>query len=150
MYLAGAIRDKNILPLAFGDAPYAPIAGEDLGTVIAVILRDSAQHAGKTYPLYGSREVSQYETADMLTQVLGHKITYVPLEIVAFKKMLKEMEFTPHFQQHMEYVCQDCLDGVFSGTNHLVKKLTDQEPLGMMDYIVKNEALFGAPVAVSE
>jgi uncharacterized protein YbjT (DUF2867 family) len=148
MYLAGAIRDKNILPLAFGDARYAPIAGEDLGRVIATILKDPAQHAGKTYPLYGSREVSQYEIADMLTQVLGHKITYVPLEIAAFKNMLKEMGFTPHFQQHMEYVCQDCLDGVFSGTNDLVKTLTGQEPLGMMDYIVKNEALFRAPVAV--
>src|SRR5277367_4562549 len=40
MYLAGAIRDKNILPVAFGDARYAPIAGEDLGRVIAAILKD--------------------------------------------------------------------------------------------------------------
>jgi NAD(P)H dehydrogenase (quinone) len=148
MYMVGAIRDKNILPLAFGDARYAPITGEDLGTVIAAILKDPVQHAGKTYPLYGSKELSQYEIADMLTQVLGHKITYVPLEIAAFKNMLKELGFTPHFQQHMEYVCQDCLDGVFSGTNDLVKKLTGQEPLGMMAYIVKNEALFRAPVDV--
>jgi NAD(P)H dehydrogenase (quinone) len=148
MYMAGAIRDKKILPLAFGDARYAPVAGEDLGRVIAAILKDPAQHAGKTYPLYGSREVSQYEIADMLTQVLGNKITYVPLEIESFKTLLKELGFTPYFQQHMGHVCQDCLDGVFSGTNDLVKKLTGREPLGMMDYIVKNEALFRAPVAV--
>jgi hypothetical protein len=94
------------------------------------------------------KELSQYEIADMLTEVLGHKITYVPLEIVAFKNMLKDLGFTPHFQQHMEYVCQDCLDGVFSGTNDLVRKLSGKEPLGMMDYIVKNEALFRALVAV--
>jgi NAD(P)H dehydrogenase (quinone) len=150
MYMAGAIRDKKILPLAFGDARYAPVAGEDLGRVIAAILKDPAQHAGKTYPLYGSREVSQYEIADMLTQVLGSKITYIPLEIEAFKTLLKELGFTPYFQQHMGCVCQDCLDGVFSGTNDLVKKLTGREPLGMMDYIVKNEALFRAPVAVRE
>jgi NAD(P)H dehydrogenase (quinone) len=148
MYMAGAIRDKNILPLAFGDARYAPVAGEDLGRVIATILKDPAEHAGKTYPLYGARELSQYEIADMLTQVLGNKITYVPLEIAAFKNMLKDLGFTPHFQQHMEYVCQDCLDGVFSGTNDLVEKFTGRKPLGMMDYIVKNEALFRAPVSV--
>jgi NAD(P)H dehydrogenase (quinone) len=148
MYMAGAIREKNILPLAFGDARYAPIAGEDLGRVIAAILKDPAEHAGETYPLYGSKELSQYEVADMLTQVLGNKITYVPLEIVAFKNMLKEMGFTPHFQQHMEYVCRDCLDGVFSGTNDLVEKLAGRKPLGMLDYIVKNEALFREPVAV--
>src|SRR5271154_5822476 len=129
MYMAGAIRDKKILPLAFGDARYAPITGEDLGRVIAAILKDSAQHAGKTYPLYGSREVSQYEIADMLTQVLGDKITYIPMEIEASKTLLKELGFTPYFQQHMGYVCQDCLDGVFSGTNDMVKKLTGREPL---------------------
>ena len=39
---------------------------------------------------------------------------------------------------------------VFSGTNDMVKKLTGREPLEMMDYIVKNEALFRAPVAVHE
>jgi NAD(P)H dehydrogenase (quinone) len=48
----------------------------------------------------------------------------------------------------MEYVCQDCQNGVFSGTNDLVKTLTGQEPLGMMDYILKNEAMFRAPEPV--
>ena len=148
MYLAGAIRDKKVLPLAFGHARYAPVAGEDLGRVIAAILKDPAQHAGKTYPLYGFNELSQYDIADMLTQVLGHKITYLPMEIEAFKNMLKEMGFTPHFQQHMGHVCQDCQDGIFSGTNDLVKKLSGQEPLGMLDFIVKNEARFRAPVTV--
>ncbi len=147
MYMRGAIRDKSILPLAFGDARYAPVTGEDLGRVIAAILKNPIGHAGKTYPLYGAREVSQYQIADMLTQVLGRKITYVPLEIEAFKNILKEMGFTPHFQQHMGYVCQDCLDGVFSGTNDLVRELTGREPLDMMDYIVKNETLFQEPAA---
>jgi NAD(P)H dehydrogenase (quinone) len=142
MYLSQTIREKNILPLAYGNARYAPIAGEDLGRIIAAILNDPAEHAGKVYPLYGSKELSQYEIADILTQVLGKKIAYVPMEIAAFKEMLKEMGFTPHFQQHMEHVAQDCLDGVFSGTNDLVEKLTGQKPLEMMDYIVKNKALF--------
>src|ERR1700737_5610437 len=37
---------------------------------------------------------------------------------------------------------QDCRDGVFSGTNDLVEKLTGQKPIQMLDYIVKNKALF--------
>jgi hypothetical protein len=39
-------------------------------------------------------------------------------------------------------VAQDCRDGVFSGTNDLVEKLTGQKPMQMLDYIVKNKALF--------
>jgi uncharacterized protein YbjT (DUF2867 family) len=44
--------------------------------------------------------------------------------------------------QHISAVAQDCRDGVFSGTNDLVEKLTGQKPMQMLDYIVKNKALF--------
>jgi len=54
----------------------------------------------------------------------------------------KELGFSPYNQQHIAAVAQDCRDGVFSGTNDLVEKLTGQKPLGMMDYIVKHKALF--------
>jgi hypothetical protein len=36
----------------------------------------------------------------------------------------------------------DCRDGIFSGTNDLVEKLTGQKPMPMLDYIVKNKAHF--------
>jgi NAD(P)H dehydrogenase (quinone) len=142
MYLSRTIREKHILPLAFGEARYAPIAGEDLGRIIAEILINPGEHAGKSYPIYGSKELSQYDIADLLTQALGRKITYVPMEIEAFKEMLKQMGFTPHFQQHMGNVAQDCRDGVFSGTNDLVEQFTGRKPLEMVDYIIKNKALF--------
>ncbi len=142
MYFSQIIREKNILPLPFGEARYAPITAEDQGRVIAAILKNPAEHAGKTYPLYGPKELSQYEITDILTQVLGRHISYVPMEIDAFKEVLEKMGFTPHFQQHISAVAQDCRDGLFSGTNDLVEQLTDQKPLGMMDYIVKNKSLF--------
>jgi NAD(P)H dehydrogenase (quinone) len=41
-------------------------------------------------------------------------------------------------RQHISAVAQDCRDGIFSETNDLVEKLTGQ----MVDYIVKNKALF--------
>jgi uncharacterized protein YbjT (DUF2867 family) len=133
---------QNILPLPFADARYAPIAAEDLGRVIAAILNDPAAHAGKVYPLYGPKELSQYDIADLLTKVLGKNITYVPMEIQAFNGVLKEMGFNAHFQQHMSAVAQDCRDGVCSGTNDLVEKFTGQKPMEMLDFIVKNKALF--------
>ena len=50
-YLSESVREKNMFPLPFGDARYAPIAAEDQGLVIAAILNDSAAHAGRIYPL---------------------------------------------------------------------------------------------------
>jgi uncharacterized protein YbjT (DUF2867 family) len=141
-YQSKAIREKNILPLPFGESRYAPIAAEDQGRVIAAILNEPAGHAGEVYPLYGPVELTQFEIADILSDVLGRKITYVPMEIKAFEPVLKDMGFNAHFIQHISAVAQDCREGIFSGTNNLVEKLTGQKPMTMRDYIVKNKALF--------
>ncbi len=55
---------------------------------------------------------------------------------------MKSIGYTPHFIQHVSAVAQDCRDGVFSGTNDLVEKLTGQKPLQLVDYIIKNKAVF--------
>ena len=146
-YFSDSIREKDMFPLPFGDVRYAPIAAEDQGRVIAAILNDPAGHAGKIYPLYGPKELTQYEVADILTQVLGRKITYAALEIKDFMEIWKKTGFSAYNHQHIAAVAQDCRDGLFSGTNDLVEKLTGQKPLGMMDYIVKNKALFSQSAA---
>jgi uncharacterized protein YbjT (DUF2867 family) len=142
MYVAKFIKQQSELILPFGEARYAPIAGEDLGRVVASILANPVDHAGQTYPLLGPKELAQFEIAGILSDVLGRKITYVPMEIEAFKGVMKDMGYTPHFIQHVSAVAQDCRDGIFSGTNDLVEKLTGQIPLQVEDYIVKNKALF--------
>jgi NAD(P)H dehydrogenase (quinone) len=50
--------------------------------------------------------------------------------------------YSPYIRQHISAVAQDCRDGVFSGTNDLVEKITGQKPMEMPDYIAKNKALF--------
>ena len=142
MYVAKFIKQQSELILPFGEARYAPIAGEDLGRVVASILANPVDHAGQTYPLFGPKELTQFEIAGTLSDILGRKITYVPMEIEAFKGVMKDMGYTRHFIQHVSAVAQDCRDGIFSGTNDLVEKLTDQIPLQVADYIVKNKALF--------
>jgi NAD(P)H dehydrogenase (quinone) len=149
-YFSDSIRVNDMFPLPFGDARYAPIASEDQGRVIAAILNDPAEHAGKIYPLYGPKELTQYEVADILTQVLGRKITYAELEIRDFMEIWKKTGFSPYNHQHIAAVAQDCRDGIFSGTNDLVEKLTSQKPLGMLEYITKNKALFIKPEKRSE
>ena len=141
-YQSKGIREKNVLPLPFGETRYAPIAAEDQGRVIAAILTDPKPHAGQIYPLYGPTELNQYEIADILSKIVGRKITYMSFEIEPYKQVLKDMGFTPHFIQHISAVAQDCRDGLFSGTNDLVEKLTGRKPLAMADYITKNKALF--------
>ncbi len=142
MYQSKGIREDDLLPLPFGAGRYAPIAAEDQGRVIAAILRNPADHAGQTYPLFGPVEYDLEEITAILSEVMGRKITYIPVEIEAFKDVMKERGFTPHFIQHISAVAQDCRDGLFAGTNDIVEQITGRKPLPVSDYIVNNRALF--------
>ena len=141
MYLSAEIRENNRIVMPFADVRYAPIADEDIGRVVAAILANPKGHERKSYQLYGAVEVSQYEIAEILSEQLGRKITYIPVTIAAFAEVLKS-NFTPYFVQHISGVAQDCLDGIFSGMNDLVEKISGQQPLSMADYIRGNIGLF--------
>ena len=142
LYFAGEIKKNNRLISPFGNASYAPIASEDIGNVIASILADPAKHVGKTYPLYGPAELTQQEVADIFSEVLGRKITYVPMEISDFAGVLKGAKFDPYFTQHISAIAQDFRDGILKGNNNLVKEISGHAPLGMKEFIQKNIEVF--------
>lgn len=140
-YFAKEIKENDRLTLPFGNAKYAPVTAEDQGNVIAAILSHPEGHAGKTYPLFGPVEITQYDVAEILSNVLGRKITYASMEIDEFAEYLKGKRSDYHIQ-HVTAVAQDCRDGLFSGTNNLIEEITGQKPIGMEEFISKKKEMF--------
>ncbi|GAB3788872.1 SDR family oxidoreductase [Spirosoma horti] len=140
-YFAREIKGNNRLLSPFGNASYASIAGEDTGRVIATILANPNDYAGKTFELSGAEEMTQQQVADLLTEILGRKITYIPMEIDAYGQMLAQFS-DPYFVQHIAGIAQDFRNGLSGGINDNVEKITGQKPLTMKAYIKKNIALF--------
>ena len=141
IYYAKEIRENNRLTLPFGNAKYAPVTAEDQGNVIAAILANPEGHAGQTYPLFGPVELTQYDVADILTNVLGRKITYASMEIDEFSEYLKGMRSDYHIQ-HVAAVAQDCRDGIFSGKNNHIENITGKNPIGMLEFITSKKEFF--------
>jgi uncharacterized protein YbjT (DUF2867 family) len=140
LYAARVVKTQNMLVYPFGEVAYAPITGEDQGRVIASILTNPAPHAGKTYSLFGLEELTQHQIADMVSEVVGRKITYNPVEIADFEPILRTaMRANDHFTQHILSAARDCRDGLFSGTNSNVEDITGQKPMSMKEFIVKNK-----------
>ncbi len=142
-YMASDIRDNDRIVLPFGEGRFAPIAAEDQGRVIAKVLSEPQKHVGKNYDLLGPVELDGFEIADNLSEVLGRKITYVPIDIESFQEILAtNMGFSPWSVQHIGAISQDARDGVVSGTNNTVEELTGTKPLTIAQYITKNKHLF--------
>jgi uncharacterized protein YbjT (DUF2867 family) len=141
-------RDKATgdLPLPFADARHAPIAAEDQGRLIAAILEDPAPHAGKIYPLYGPVELNHHQIAEAISRTLGRKVNYVPIEIEQFTSELERQGRDPHLIQHLANVAADYRNGIFAGTNNIIRDVTGTEPLTVEAFVERNKDQFdGVP-----
>jgi len=143
LYQASNIKSKSEFYLPFGDARFAPIATEDIGRVIASILSDPKPHAGKSYDLFGPKILGMTEVAEIFSEALGRKITYVPIDSETFAGIVKTaMNADPYLIQHLSSLGQDLKDGRTAGMNDLVETLTGQQPMDMLEFINRNRMAF--------
>lgn len=69
------IKERNEIFVPVGKAKTAFIDACDMGTVAVVTLLEEG-HAGRNYDLTGSERLDYWEAANILSDVLGRKITY--------------------------------------------------------------------------
>jgi NAD(P)H dehydrogenase (quinone) len=142
-YQASNIKSKSQFYLPFGDARFAPIATEDIGRVIAVILADPAPHAEKSYDLFGPKILDMTEAAAIFSEALGRKITYVSIDSQTFAGIVKTaLNADPYLVQHLSSLGQDLKDGRPAGMNDLVETLTGQKPMTLLEFINRNKLAF--------
>jgi uncharacterized protein YbjT (DUF2867 family) len=141
-WLLSNYRPDGTLPLPFGDGRHAPIAAEDQARVITAILEDPAPHAGRVYPLFGRKEMNHHEIADEMSKALCRTVTYTPISIEEFTERLHHRGFDEHLIQHLASVAMDYRNGVFAGTNDIVRTVTGIEPQSVQEFVIRNRSSF--------
>src|SRR5215472_5211709 len=165
LYLAPMIR-AGLLHVPFGTGRHAPIAAEDQARVIVGILENPSQHGGKAYPLYGPVEFTYQGIANVLSRVLGKEVQYKQVSIETMLRMMAsggqkppaghnaralygEFEQAPDRRagdsfamQHLREVAIDHQNGVFAGTNDVVKKIGGRQPTTLEEFITKHRQAF--------
>lgn len=136
------IVERGEIRLPFGDGRHAPIAAEDQARLIAAILEKPKAHAGKTYNLNGPIELSQQGVADAVGEVLGRKITYVPITLEQYDQEMSDDGLPPFLRQHLIEVAQDYQHGVFEGEDHIIAQVTGQPPMTVQQFVKLHQKLF--------
>jgi NAD(P)H dehydrogenase (quinone) len=136
------IANHDLLKSPGGSVHHAPIAAEDQGRVIASLLLNPAEHAGKIYYLYGAVELSYEEIASAISEALDRKIRYESESIADFEARLAPLGIPKYFLQHIVAFYRDYESGIFVGTNNIVEKLTGRKPMTVGEYVKKNIAAF--------
>lgn len=125
---------RGILRLPVGKGRHAPIAAEDQGRVIAALLCNPTEHIGKTYPLFGPVEMDHEQMAAELTQALGRKIVFENVPIEEYVSSLEAMGMPPYILQHFRGAMEAYQQGVMSGMNDNVERLTGQKPMSVGEF----------------
>ena len=162
LYLSPMIQ-QGTMYVPYGAGKAAFIAGEDQGRVIAHILQDPKPHQGQVYPLSGPVEYTFAELAAEVSCVLKRDIGYqqVPFEVLreAFtaggENIARNDSLTgyaesnrpdgsgkeSHASQHLREAAIDMDNGLFSGTNDLVERITGRSPMTIEDFVLKHRAV---------
>jgi uncharacterized protein YbjT (DUF2867 family) len=141
-FVRSTIVKNSIIDLPYGEGRHAPIAGADQARVIATILAEPAAHVGKTYRLCGPTELDQAGIAAAMTEVLGRKISYQPMTIPQYRERLEKAGLHEFRIQHFCAVALDYQNGLFSGEDKIIAKLTGKPPMTVRDFVASNREAF--------
>jgi len=137
----GIVRDGKIT-LPYGEGRHAPIAADDQARFIAAVLTQPADHTGKTYTLCGPVELDQQQIADEIGKVLGRKIVYSPSTIAQYRELLEKYKLPEFLIQHFLAIAVDYQNGVFSGEDDVIGKITGQAPQTVGDFVREHRHVF--------
>ena len=119
-----------------------PIRGRKQRFVPRQVLLDPASHAGKTYEFSG-KLVTFPQIAEAFSQVLGKKVTYVPVTLEQNEQAVRSRNLPDWLTTHMLVVGKGTADGGFSREN--TKPIVDivgREPTTIKQFVEDFKALF--------
>ena len=140
------LRETGALKLPMGEGRHAPIAAEDIGRLVAAILKHPQPHVGKSYTVHGPVEMNHYEIAKEMGTALGREVHYEPVTAEQFIKEGQLKGWSEFIHQHVSEVSKDYQNGVFAGQDGIIGQLTGQPPMSVRTFIEQNRAIFDSAI----
>jgi NAD(P)H dehydrogenase (quinone) len=110
----GLAAHLGIFPWIFGNSRNAPPSNEDIARVAAAVLRDPAQHAGKSYRPTGPELLGAQEMANAIGRAVGRSVRVVPTPVWLFMKTARMGAGLPiGLLSNVRYYIEDHKRGAF-------------------------------------
>jgi uncharacterized protein YbjT (DUF2867 family) len=135
-------NDGKIAQPFAADLPLAFIDVRDTGAVGAHVLLDPAPHVGKIYEFTGV--LSNYgEFAEVFSQVLGRKITYVPLTVEQNMEGMKARGMPDWLITHLATVGKLAANGALSSEKtEPIRDIVKRPPLTTRQFVEDHKVVF--------
>ncbi len=124
----------GLMPLPFGKGKNPAISNEDLGLVIAALLKNPTPYFGKRLKVTGPQSLSANEIAEIFSKVVGRKVRYMNIPEWMFLKagflFAKDFGLDAFSISQVRHYMNEYQQDKFNvgGTTNIVKELTGKEP----------------------
>lgn len=133
----------GLMPLPFGKGKNPPISNEDLGLVIASLLKNPQPYIGQRLRPTGPKSLSSQEMASIFSKVVGRKVRYIYIPEWMFLKaafmFAKDFRLDEFAISQIRHYMKEYQANKFDigGATNIVKAVTGKDP-DDFETIVKN------------
>jgi uncharacterized protein YbjT (DUF2867 family) len=113
----------------------------DLSAAAALVLRDPALH-GMTHNLSGPDAYTFPEIAELLSRILGHQVTYIPVSPDDRLSALLANGYSPWFAELLLTLETSAEAGQIGAVTTTLKELLGREPTTVEEFLIENAARF--------
>ncbi len=125
------VAQLGIMPTRVKGPGLNPIPSEDdMGRVVAHILKDPDKHAGRTYRPTGPKILSQNDVAQTFARILKRPVRIMHIDERMLLKSLKAMGYRQYDYANIRYYMQDLEDNAFAagGVTDVVESISGRAP----------------------
>ena len=140
-YAAGSVSVENSWSGAAPTGRVAYVDIRDLSEAAALVLRDPTLH-GKTYDLSGPDAYTFPEIAQLLSRILGHAVTYVPVSPADRRSELLGNGVSEWFAELLLSLETSAEAGQIGAVTTTLKELLGHEPHTVEEFLIENAARF--------
>src|SRR5882724_2224515 len=140
-YAARSVAAENSWSGAAPTGRVAYIDIRDLSEAAALVLRDPALH-GKTYDLSGPDAYTFPEIAELLSRILGHEITYIPVSPAERRSALLRNGISEWFAELLLSLETSAEAGQIGAVTTTLKELLGHDPRTVEEFLIENAARF--------
>jgi len=139
---AGIKNDGKLVNTAPVDLGIAYIDVRDTGAIAARILIDPKPHLGKEYEFTG-KSVTLPQFADAFSQVLGKKVSYVPVTLEQNEQAVRSRGLPDWLTTHMLAIARITATGGFSKENTKpIRDIVGRDPITPKKFVEDFKAAF--------
>lgn len=141
-YSAGTIIAQDAFYGSEGDGRVSQIDVRDVAAVAAKVLTEDG-HTGKTYTLTGPEALSNAEVAALLSEVLGHNITFVNLSPAQLKQAVLSSGVSEWSADALIDLQRLYREGGAAAVTQDVEQLLGRKPTSFREFLRDHWSAFG-------